>query len=158
MDHTLRVDHHIDPVIWKSKEKMRLDDFQRLVGERGAVDGDLASHPPGRVPQRVFHGGCRQALGAPVTKRPARSGEHHSLHLRCWMSGDALEYRAVLAVDRDDFTGAGDAGLPDKISSDDQRLLVGKRHTLAAFECCERGIQSSRPADWVHKYVHSPPR
>jgi hypothetical protein len=32
---------------------VRLDHLERLVRERGAVDGDLASHPPRRMLQGV---------------------------------------------------------------------------------------------------------
>src|SRR5258705_9249834 len=106
MDHALRVDHDIDPVVWKIEQEMGLDHLQCLVRESGAVDRDLLSHPPGRVSKRILNGCRSNAVGAPVAKWAARCREHNPPYFRARMSGDALEDRTVLAADRHNFARA----------------------------------------------------
>src|SRR5206468_8584793 len=106
----------------KSKEKMRFDNFERLVGQRGAVDADLAPHSPRRMSQRVLNRCSRQPLDAPVTERAAGCREHHSPDLRRRMSSDALQYGAVLTVDRNNFARSGSTRLPDQIARNNQCL------------------------------------
>src|SRR6185295_10626931 len=136
----LWMDHHVDPIVRKSEQKMGLDDFERLVGERCAVDGDLASHSPRRVSQRVLDRRRRQPLDTPVAKRTARSSQHNTPNLRGRMTGDALQDRAVLTVDGNHFAGAGIAGLPHQITGDYESFLVGESDPLSALERRQSGI------------------
>src|SRR6185437_13713008 len=101
---------------------MRFDYFERLVGERRAIDGDLAPHSPRRVTQRILHCRPRELRVAPVAEWSAGSGEHHPTQLRCRMAGDALQDRAVLAVHGDDLARARRARPPDEVAGDDESL------------------------------------
>ena len=70
----LRMHDDLDAVVRQAEQEVRLDDLERLVGERRAVDGDLASHAPGRMPQRVLERRVLELLGGPLrgTVRPTR--------------------------------------------------------------------------------------
>src|SRR5262245_64215547 len=98
MDDALGVHDHIEPVVRETKEKMRLDDLERLVDEGGAVDRDLGSHAPRRVLQCLVYRGRRDAIGLPGSKRAPRRGEDETTGCRA-RAGQALEDRAVLGGD-----------------------------------------------------------
>ena len=53
----LRMYDDIDSLVGKTEEEVRLDYFERLVGECRAIDGDLSPHPPRRMTQRILD--CR---------------------------------------------------------------------------------------------------
>ena len=54
VNHALRVDDNFDSIIRKTEQKMRFDDFERLVSQGRAIDGDLATHLPGWVSERIL--------------------------------------------------------------------------------------------------------
>ena len=49
-----RVHDHLDPLVGKTEQEVRLDQLEPLVGERGRVDRDLRPHLPGRVRERLL--------------------------------------------------------------------------------------------------------
>src|SRR2546428_6553793 len=149
MDHALRMNHDFDVLVGKPEQEMRFDYLERFVGERRAVDGDLAPHTPGWMAQRIIDRRCRESLNGPVAEWPSRSGQHDSTNLRRRMSGNALENRAVLAVDRDDFAKPLSARVSYQITRDNESLLVGERDTLSSLQRSKRGVQSSRTDDCV---------
>src|SRR5712692_916673 len=114
--------HDFDAIVRKAKQKMCFDDFEGLVGERRAVDGDLAAHLPGRVPQGIIHTRRRESLRAPAAEWSARRGEHDSTDGRRRVSGDALKDGAVLAVNGNDLACSRGTRLPHQVSGDDPRL------------------------------------
>ena len=69
-------------VVRHAEQEVRLDHLERLVRQRGAVDGDLASHLPRGMSQRVGERRALQLLSAPVAERTSRRGEDESPHLR----------------------------------------------------------------------------
>ncbi len=69
------MNHDIDGVIWQPEEVVRLDHLQGLVRERGTVDGDLRSHLPGRVLQRLIHGRTSKSIRRPLAKGATRRSE-----------------------------------------------------------------------------------
>ena len=79
VDDALRVDHHLQRVVRQAEQMVRLDDLQRLVRQRGAVHRDLLPHAPGRVVERVGHGGDGEPLGPPFAEGAARAGENEPL-------------------------------------------------------------------------------
>src|SRR2546423_9903048 len=133
MDNALRMHHHVNAIIRQIEEKVRLDYFERLVGERRAVDGDLATHLPRWMSQRVFDGGLCELLFAPATERPTRRSQHNSSHLRCGVTCDALQNRAVLAIYRNDLAASGCARLLNYIAGNDQCFLVGESDAFSFF-------------------------
>ena len=47
------VDDHVDPLVGKPEQVMRLDHLEALVHQRGGVDRDLAAHVPGGMRERL---------------------------------------------------------------------------------------------------------
>src|SRR5688572_14086845 len=97
---------HLDRIVRKPEQKMRLDDLERLVHQRRTVDRDLATHRPGRMLQSVGDSRISQALLGPFPKRSARGGEDHPANLAAVASPDTLQNGAVLAVHRDNLSTA----------------------------------------------------
>ncbi len=53
VDHRLGVDDHLDVVVAHAEQLVGLDDLEPLVHQRAGVDGDLRSHAPGGMGQRL---------------------------------------------------------------------------------------------------------
>src|SRR5688572_28301340 len=132
---------------------MCFDDLERFVGECGTVDGDLSTHPPRGVPQRILNGRVSEALSAPIAKRSTRCSEDDPFHLRARMTGNALENRAVLAVDGNDLARSGSACLSHQVPRDNESFLVRKSDTLSRFERSQRCVEAGGADDGVENNV-----
>ena len=75
VDDRLRVDDDVDLIGADAEQPVRLDDLEALVHQRRRIDGDLAAHAPGRMPQRLLGGHAEQFRRAPAAKRSARGGQ-----------------------------------------------------------------------------------
>src|SRR5687768_11264340 len=106
--------HDLDAVIWQAEQKMGFDDFERLVGQRGAIHGNLAAHPPGRMLKRISEGRALEPLAGPPAKGTARRGEHESPHLGRRTTGETLKNRAVFAIHRHELATTTPARLGDE--------------------------------------------
>src|SRR3979411_321008 len=102
MDHRLPVTEHPDVVGAAAQERTRVYHFETLVHEGRRVNGDLRSHAPRRMGERLVerHRGEIGALATP--ERSPAGGEHDSGELtdRARARTQALMERAVLGVDR----------------------------------------------------------
>src|SRR5207237_7741003 len=154
VNYALWMDNYVDALVGKPEQEMSFDYLERLVGECRAIDGDLASHSPRRMTKRVIYSRGGESLGAPVPERSAGRGEHDTPNLRCRMSGDALEDRAVLAVDGHHFTRPRCARLPHEVAGNYERFLVGQSNPLAALACDESRVKSGNPDDRVENDVN----
>src|SRR4051812_34721943 len=94
--HALRVDDNFECVIRYLEEVVGLDQLERLVGEGGAIDRDLMTHLPGRVPQRFVNSGMPYSLGRPFAEGAARCGQDQASEAGLIPSGNALEHGTVL--------------------------------------------------------------
>src|SRR5512141_2974492 len=110
MNDALRMHDHLDTIVIHSEKEMRLDDFECLVGERRAVDGDLASHRPRWMSPRLGQRRFFQLVVAPTADRAARCGENYSAHIGRGATTDTLKDCTVLAVYRNDLATAFAAG------------------------------------------------
>jgi hypothetical protein len=146
---TLGVDHHFQRIVGQAEQMVRLDQLQRLVGESGAVHGDLIAHAPGWMLEGFLHGGVPHSLWLPFAKRPTR-GRQNETGQPAVASGDALKHGAVLGVDRHDLATAGARRLRYEVARHDQRLLVGQSHPLAGPERGQRGIEPGGAYHGVH--------
>ena len=72
VNYRLTMHNDFDFVIPQAKQIVRFDHLERLVRQRGTVDGNLGSHVPGRMIQGLGDRGPCQALGVPSSKRTAR--------------------------------------------------------------------------------------
>src|SRR5260221_1023296 len=103
MHDALRMHDDVDALVRNAEEIVGLDHLQGLVGKRGAVHGDLRSHLPCGMPQRLLRCRIRDAVGTPVTKWTARRRQHDPADLPHGTRADRLKNRPVLAIDRYDL-------------------------------------------------------
>ena len=78
VDDALGMDNHFDGIVRKAEEKVRLDHFERLVGQRRGIHRHLRPHAPRRVIERLRHGGGLQPMLWPGPERPARGRENQA--------------------------------------------------------------------------------
>ena len=116
-------------------EKMhRLNDLKALVHKSCAVNGNLLTHLPGGVRQRVSKS-HRLKLTACLAKEGATGcGKDYPLYLFPLATLQGLENSRVLAVDRDDLNPALTRRLHNYVTGNNERLLVGKGKSLAALD------------------------
>src|SRR5688572_28893495 len=103
MNDRLRVDHYIDAVIINAEQKMRFDDFQRLVGERCTIDRDLGTHVPRWMPQRILARDVFELSARMIAERTARSRKNQTSNFFIMSAAQALQNCAVLAVNRNEL-------------------------------------------------------
>src|SRR5687768_11208509 len=96
MDYALRMYDNVDAIVGKTKKEMRLDHLERFVRECSRIDGDLASHRPGWMSQRILESRLLELMLAPSAKRTSRGGEDYAFDFRARSARDALKNRAVL--------------------------------------------------------------
>jgi hypothetical protein len=142
---TLRMHDDLDVLVRHVKQVVCLDDLERLVGQRRAVYGDLATHAPRRMTERVTDAGTIETLPAPVAKRAAAGRQHEATDLRRGASGDALEDCAVLAVHGYQLSSARARRAGDERAAHHERFLVRERDTFPRPERGECRVQPRRP-------------
>ena len=100
VDDRLGVEDDRDLVGPHVEERPRLDDLERLVEHRRAVDRDALAHVPVRVRPRLLRGRRRHARQRPLAERAAGGGEDQPVEVAPRRVAEELEEGAVLAVDR----------------------------------------------------------
>ena len=80
---------------------------------------------------RLGRGDRGQARAIPAAERAAGSGQHDPAHALGLARTQALEHRAVLAVDRHDLRAGGAGGGDHQFAGQHQRFLVGQQQALA---------------------------
>src|SRR5512138_2218181 len=103
MDDALWMHDDLDRIVWQAKQKVCLDDFERLVGECRTVDRDLATHRPGWMLKRVSKCCLGQPGFAPRPEWSARRSEYHAPDLTSIPARYALENRTMLAINGHDL-------------------------------------------------------
>ena len=154
VDDRLRVHDHVDLLVGRAEEPVRLDHLEALVHQRRGVDRDLAAHRPGRVlraPARRSRRPARRASGR-GTGRPRRSTVSRSIvpgrsFSISWCSAECSE-----------STGSSRAPVASRerhheLAADDERLLVGQRDVDALGERDDRGAEPGRADDRVEHEV-----
>ena len=141
------MDDRVDLTQRQTVEAHGLDDLKAFVHQGRGVDGDLRTHCPVRVLERVGLRLSRKLLQAQAVERPARAGQNETLDLAAVAAAlQALEDRAVLAVDGDDLRAAALRRSHDELARADERFLVGKRDALFLLDRRERRLE----ADHAH--------
>src|SRR5438067_798665 len=84
MNDTLRVDDDLDTAHLDAEKPVRLDHFQAFVEQRCGIDGNLRSHVPGRVFQRLLWCNGIELRSRRLSKRPARCSENDSTDIASW--------------------------------------------------------------------------
>ena len=146
----LRVDHHLDRVVGDPEELVGLDDLEALVHQGRGVDGDLGSHRPGRVGERLSHADRGQILSWTAPEGSTRRGEDQSSDVALVAGPQALVEGAVLRIDRDDLGAGGPSRPLHHRCAGDQRLLVGECESTAGLERGKRHRESGEADHPVH--------
>ena len=82
------------------EQVMRLDQFEALVHHGRGIDGDLRTHRPVRMLERLLERRRAHLLARPGAERPARGGEDDAAHVLARARAQRLEDRVVLGIDR----------------------------------------------------------
>lgn len=149
----LRMDDNLDLLHRHVEEPLRLDHFEAFVEERGAVDGDLAAHVPGRMLQSLCDGDIRQLVGQQRAEGAAAGGEQDALHVAVAMALQALEDGVVLAVHGQDVHAFAFRSLGDGFACHDEDFLAGDGEVHASFDGCECWSESRRADDGDEHHV-----
>src|SRR5665213_2393193 len=89
-----------------------------------------------------------------LAKRATRGGQYDPPHLTKWSRSDALQNRAVLAVNRNNLTTAFSAGPQHCITTHYKRFLVRQRDALSRVKRSERRGKSGSTDDRIDDNVH----
>ena len=92
--------HHLDLLQRHVKEPSGFDDFQPLVHHGRRIDGDLASHGPVGMVQRLLQRHLFQLLQAVSPERSAGRRQQDPADLIMLIALQALENSTVLTVHR----------------------------------------------------------
>ena len=148
------MDDRVDLTQRQTVEPHGLDDLKALVHQRRGVDGDLRTHCPVRVLERVGLRLSRKLLQAQAVERPARAGQNEALDLTAVTAAlQALEDRAVLAVDGDDLRAVFFRRVHHELARADERFLVRKRDAFFLFDCRERRLETDHAHHGGHDRV-----
>ena len=134
VDDGLGVHDHVDQVVVEPEQVVRLDHLQTLVHERCRVDGDLRSHVPRWVGQRLLDRCLGQLRPGPSSEGPARSRDNHAVEVIPTLASKALSQSGVLGVDRDQSVGFALDQVHDQLAPHDQRFLVSEGQHLARLK------------------------
>src|SRR5260370_30261302 len=94
------MDYDVDPIAGHAEQMTRLDQFQSLVHHGGTIDGDLRTHPPVRMSDRL--GRRYRGHGGKITlaEWTSRGGQNDAVNSLCPLKIEHLKDRIVLAVHR----------------------------------------------------------
>ena len=131
MDDALRVNDYLNAVVLHAEEPLGLHDLQRLVEQRGAVDGDLLAHDPVGMLQRLRLRGASDGGLIPRAEGAAGAGQEDFVDGIARSALQTLKNGAVFAVHRQQGMLARLPGrFHHQMAACDQRFLVGQQHPL----------------------------
>ena len=96
MNNALRMHQHLDSVGINAKEPFCLNDFKAFIHHRSRVDGNLCTHIPCRMLERI---GCRDTLHLlqrELAERTSRGCKQDFLYLIAMVSDERLEDSGML--------------------------------------------------------------
>src|SRR5262249_47950000 len=125
---------HTDPFRRQIEQPTSFDDFQRLVHERGGIDGDFGAHTPGGMIQGFVHSDSGQVRGFPTANRSSAGSQYDAFDLIGSSGLHRLENGAVFTIDRQQTSAALFGQIHHQRTGHDERFLVGDRHGFADFQ------------------------
>src|SRR5260370_25128764 len=126
MDDRLWMTDDFDPLRRQLKEMMRRDHLQAFVHHRGRMARDLGPRAPIRVGHGLLRGDCWHLLESPLAEWPAARRENDPLDRIGAIEVEALPYRIMFAVDRQQRRAEARHLLHNKAACADEHLLVGE--------------------------------
>ncbi len=96
MDDRLRMHDNLHLLRRQAKQQVSLDEFEPLVHHRGRIDGDLVTHVPIGMGQRLLRRGIGHVSQRPVAERAARRRQDQAIDGMTLTRLEHLEDRIVL--------------------------------------------------------------
>ena len=141
---------HVDLVGGQRKQIGGFDDLEPLVHHRGGIDGDLLSHAPVRMFQRLRQRGPLDVGALPCPERPARGGDDDSNKLFAIAGAERLKQRVMFGIRRQNAGSRLGRALHEEVARAHQAFLVRKRDRGASIDRSEGGLQSRGTANGGH--------
>ena len=116
--------------------------LKALVHHGGRVDGDLGSHTPVGMIERVLHRDVFHLLEGKSSERSAGRGQDNFLDTLRFFPVQSLENCAVLAINGDDAGPGAFRFFKNQFPGYDERFLIGKRQVFTGFESGKSREQS----------------
>ena len=145
MYQTLRLYHDADFFHRHTEQKTCLDHLQTFVYQCRGVDRDFRSHAPVRVLQCILRAHIFQFFPLFAAERPAGSSDPKLVDFSVLPALQALEQRAVLAVNRENLHMVFRCQRHNQMPGRDQRLLIGQRNVLSCLYGCHSRTDSDHP-------------
>lgn len=152
----LRVDEYFYLLGRHTEEPARLDDLETLVHQRRRIDGDLRSHVPGGMAQRVCRSDMAQLLVGELAERTTRTGEQQFADLVVALADQALEDGRMFGIDGQDGHTIRLGKLADQLARHDQGLLVGQADRLSGPDGANRRGETTESHHAVSTIVIGP--
>ena len=143
----------VNAIGWQIKKPMRFDHFKRLVHKRGAVDGDLGSHLPCWMIQRLLNCGVESVLAAPCAKWSAACCKNNARDFFLNAGAQALSKSAVLAVHWQQCHSSSFGGGCHKRAGRNQSFFICKRNGATHFNGGQSGGQAREANHGGHHNV-----
>ena len=139
VDDTLRMYQHLYLTGVNAKEPFGLDDLKTFVHHCRGVDGNLGTHIPCGMAQRIGLGDGSQLFHGEVTERTTTGGEQYLLDGVVVFAYQTLEDGGVLAIDRQNGGVVLLSQLQNQLASHHQRLLVSQGDGLMCLDGVDGG-------------------
>ena len=153
VDDRLGVHDHVDAVVRRAEQPVRLDHLEALVHQRRGVDRDLPAHRPGGMAQGVLDRHRLEIGRRAPAEGAARRRQDERLHRARPLAGEELVQRRVLGVDGDELRAGRLAQRHDELAADDEGFLVGERDVDALGERDDGRAEPRRADDGVQDQV-----
>src|ERR1044071_3732699 len=99
MNDAFGVDNHIDLLIFQAEKPFGLDHLEPFVHQRRAIDRDSGAHSPVGMLESMGGLYVHEEICLASQEWPPGGSQDHLLDHSRVLSGEALKYSAVLAVD-----------------------------------------------------------
>ena len=138
------MDEHVNLFGRQIEEPARFDHLEPLVHQRRRIDRVLHAHLPGRMFERVGHGGVAHLVFRARPKRAAGRGEHDAGDPFVRLAVDTLEDRAVFAIDRQQTRTTRLRVTEQELAGRDDQFFVGHGNVDAGVDGGKHRVECHR--------------
>ena len=140
----LGMDDHLDLVWVDVKQPLGFNDFQSLVHEGGAVDGDFGTHVPVGVLEGIGLGDVAQLFECAAPEGTARGRQNDLFDGVVKLPRNALVDGAVFRIHGVDVHAFVAGSVHHQFAGHHEGLFVGQRNVLACVDGPKGGLESGR--------------
>ena len=132
MHNALTVDQHVNLLQRQIVKPHGFNDFQSLIHQGSAIDGDFCTHLPVWMLQSIRLGHMFQLLTAHTKEGAAGAGQNHTAHFPAVSdTHQTLKNGRVLGVHGNDLNATALGLAHNKLTGADQSLFIGKSNALS---------------------------